>query len=240
MSSNNTINLVTFQKQLFPGDSDAVRALRRAGVTVMRLSESNLSLLEKIDAFKGASVRKVSFQEAIWPSFNKNLRNDLAQFGELVFLTEHETLLRMEKPTQQEKASLNELLDKARLYVMRFCVRLVFESKEDDTKHRIRFHYDENLSNGYAFESLNDSKTITNTLTGINRLEVKSVELNLAPSVKLRFTLSKVNGIQTFEASLLDKQGEAWSETMRRTGKFDGLDEKQLRQVGLLMLGVKN
>jgi hypothetical protein len=124
---------------------------------------------------------------------------------------------------------------------MRFCVRVVFETQEKgkDKLHRIRFYYDENLSNGYAFESLAEFKAVTNNLTGNTRAQVHAVELNLAPSVKLRFTLSKVNGTPTLEASLLDKHGDAWSETMRRTGKFSSLDEKQLREVGLLLLGLK-
>lgn len=237
-----TIRVVEFQKYLFPADAHAWSALQKAGVRIFRMTESVIGLLKATKALS-LPIEKVPFNE-VWRPFNEKFRESLAKLGEVKVNTEFETMLLQEDPSEEDRLHLNELIKNGREFMQRFCVRLRFDSKDNDegaSLHKIRFHYDAEISNGYAFAS--DKRELaqtTNNLSGISRVEIQSTEMLLTPAVMLRFTISKTAGVPTFEVSLLDKLGDTWSESMRRTGKYSAISKDGLTKVAMMLATLGN
>ena len=214
INSPETLNLVAFRHFFYPLDDDDFALLRKRKVTVGKIPEMTLQVLQRT-LLKGIRITEVRWVD-IYDKLLDQFRSSFPDDGTYAFKNEENWIL--VRTDSKEKADRNRVAERIavlRSYSGRYGFALRSESREkgDAMLTKALFVSDPGVVPSHHFRT-----------PDIADLGVKlNLHLSSACRVVLENKLSPI-GVSTFKASFQDRFGEDWKDGFVRAFELHRLD----------------
>ena len=165
----------------------------------------------------------------MWKPFAEHFAGQLESYGDVKIVNPHEQILRTQ---DGESKSLDTFIKKTNLFVHRYCIALLVETKEKKNEDktvislkRFRFTYNPEINNSYSYVNYPDKGN--------------EVELLLASGVRIKFYRRMLGNQPMLGLSVADRQGDHWSECLNRTGKYESISKDQIEELAHFLLDLR-
>lgn len=223
-ANKDKLNLILFKGFLYPSSTEDYEYLRSRACTSYRFPLSVLPALRKSRLTK-ADVKLIPFMQ-MWEPFIHHFESELKAFGETRLQSARSCLL-LTKIKHID--NVRAFCRKVDMFTRRYCIRLEFQVKERKSDNaamvRATFVYSDEINNSYAYIGKNNLKPG----------DESSVELMLAPSLKMKIMRNYVGNVPTLQILIMDKAGDSWSEALNRTGVAEKISKKEIEQVAMFL-----
>lgn len=220
---SNQLTLVGLKGHLYPHSISDFEILKARGVTNFRLPVSSVPFLKKSKALPPKfEVR--SFQN-VWEPFAESFEKELEAMG-LEFCMEGNNIWLI-RCASAELPKLKLYLAKVALFMRRFCINCKPDYKTNskgDSMCKVLFIYSDEINNSYAYVNCKDEFTASELhLTEFLKLRVERFYLDTSPMVSI---------------IIMDKTGDVWSESVRRSARHKHLEKKDLEKMAQFLLSL--
>ena len=215
------LNLLLLKGTYYPAESADYDLLKRRNVLIYRIPSGSLPQLRST-ALTQLDIQIKPFADT-WTEFASNLEQELAGFGSVHVVTQHEFWL---KVAEDRAPDVDKFFTKISRFVMRYCIRLTHDlsKKEGYLRYKLKFIYSEDVNNSYAFKNVN--------VTG------DSIEVPLTTCLRMVFTQRVVDGTPSLTVQVQDKHGLDWSDCLNRTGRISDIPKEDFVKLASYFLNL--